>query len=979
MLNIISPEELQREVGKFGLFNLAKLGYWLKIEDNHIPAWENEFEGQRPHANISEFFLLPPRLGPSIVCESEVGLFGRSIPRFAIRLELKNSPGFVNVRRLATLAGQLSQDLQIETRLIQMILSASCVADAYLAPPIWSKKGWHILIAPLGKACGEINSGEADKNFTPYVKHIEPGGGMCAQAACFMATALHASLAPPIHGLPEITTIATGKTEILNSTIEFDGLYTHEISGYFNSKKYCKTIGASWQAAKFLYDDKDSSSLKNKHSNITLEFERALYSYLCSKMPIIVPVDVGRLQGIGNGAYIEDKRTKIGENTLSVDLNDPLNEWRYDHSIFIRNGLIRYLKEEKAEQNRPHVVLVIGCSGTENLWSSDERQTHHTDSSTPSGLFCFHDPAHLPFMRATAHELLVAGCYQEGAESLKPAFKTISLGWFLPVVPSAVQMPLLDEAEGNKAGIESISDLFHEIGFKFGEDVFIKRIFAIPGRRRPNFRLVKANVFDILEHVKSIFGVMDPEQEPLIRHSFLEQLTDLKIEKWCWLQFNGTEILLWDAEKCLLKSELTDLDALFYQTSRGDAKDKNELIDRVSKLASDLLVAATVMDSNGHFKRHSTFQPPGAPAEKKRIGRCSGSLSYSLLTSFETVKDWKPFLRSEENVPVELYMFMQAYADKHLSNFDEKVLKNLATAFHNSRRILGKDRIPRIWRRTCALELMARESRNIYLIEKTAREIVNSGRQTIALASYLPSLSAGIYSTDGKTSNKALLATEFVLKVAGALKLKFKKNFPQVIQLIGGSRIVSRIDSSPHGKHSVHCIDHDLAILNILSCLEKLLPLAQSADVKLAFEFEHSVHGALGSLENVELFCENLADRSQHDNLWNRVGINLDIGQCAFLGKYHPEQFSHNLLDRIIHAHINSLGRGRLADCPLEDEYTHKSSLHKREEFVVWLDFLEKIKRDRNFLGFVTLELECSKSEKMIKDSLAKLKNWFYD
>ena len=86
---------------------------------------------------------------------------------------------------------------------------------------------------------------------------------MCAQAVCFMASALHAQLGAPLHGVPEVTTIATYKTNPDQHRIDFDGLFTNQLSDYFNSE-HCKPVGASWQAAKLFAEGETKDVLTEK-------------------------------------------------------------------------------------------------------------------------------------------------------------------------------------------------------------------------------------------------------------------------------------------------------------------------------------------------------------------------------------------------------------------------------------------------------------------------------------------------------------------------------------------------------------------------------------------------------------------------------------------------------------------------------------------------------------------------------------------
>ena len=66
-------------------------------------------------------------------------------------------------------------------------------------------KDFHVLREKLGKIYGE----EYDIPGTPYIRHIDlAGGGLCAQAVCFMATLLLHRYARGVYGLADITILA---------------------------------------------------------------------------------------------------------------------------------------------------------------------------------------------------------------------------------------------------------------------------------------------------------------------------------------------------------------------------------------------------------------------------------------------------------------------------------------------------------------------------------------------------------------------------------------------------------------------------------------------------------------------------------------------------------------------------------------------------------------------------------------------------
>ena len=327
-LNLVQFAELRREIGGKGVSKLIKSACWLQLEGESLVNWESKCR----ESNIDKWFAPSHRFATSLVCEGEIKLFGQSMPRFAIRLAPLDG-GFINVRRLGTLAGQLLQDqsMNIHSSILKTVLNAPCTADAFLRLPRRFKPPWRVLTAPPNVAYGETEPNCSDDSLTPYVRHMRPGGGMCAQAACFMASAISTKLHHPLHSLPDITLYAT-KKQNPSDKIEFEGLWTDEIPEYFrNCPK--SSLGAIWQAAKLQFRNIDDSVLSTPTSDIALEFRDALRTYVLSGVPIIVPVDVGRMEGIGNGSTILYPQKKLDGTSVELELVDPLNTSERSHSI----------------------------------------------------------------------------------------------------------------------------------------------------------------------------------------------------------------------------------------------------------------------------------------------------------------------------------------------------------------------------------------------------------------------------------------------------------------------------------------------------------------------------------------------------------------------------------------------------------------------------------------------------------------------
>lgn len=97
-----------------------------------------------------------------------------------------------------------------------VIKSNSPVADSVLCPPASLNAYYHVITRNLGVFFGERDA----LCGTLFVRHIQmQGGGLCAQACCFMVAGMLTSFItkspktvdPGIHGIAEITALASDK------------------------------------------------------------------------------------------------------------------------------------------------------------------------------------------------------------------------------------------------------------------------------------------------------------------------------------------------------------------------------------------------------------------------------------------------------------------------------------------------------------------------------------------------------------------------------------------------------------------------------------------------------------------------------------------------------------------------------------------------------------------------------------------------
>jgi len=366
------------------------------------------------------------RVAPSLIARCEVELFGASMPRFAFRAYL-GSRSFVNARRVRTfcyLATSWGQPPAGYQRMVDVsatkkgphltIQRSSCIGDSLLEPPISLKgEGYHVMTTDLGRAYGAHDTIEG----TPFVNHIRLGGGLCAQAVCFMATALHQHETRGIYGVAEITALASDQDEL---ALDLGGMCPDNICDYFNHPK----VGLSANRQVIHAEGHD---LKLK----TSQFGEVLRSYILSDVPVIMLVDLGRMCGV----TISKKN-----QTTTVVLND-------DYLFTLQNGLGKKLetvetcRAKTTGEVRHHAVLVVGC-----------KMKRDGGKEEPAN-FLINDPSTYPFLKVDVDELVNIRTYADkGWEE-----GTLGPIQFIPVTPQEVRLPLMDSPRDRRQGLAAIA------------------------------------------------------------------------------------------------------------------------------------------------------------------------------------------------------------------------------------------------------------------------------------------------------------------------------------------------------------------------------------------------------------------------------------------------------------------------------------------------------------------------------------------
>jgi sugar phosphate isomerase/epimerase len=676
------------------------------------------------------------------------------------------------------------------------------------------------------------------------------------------------------------------------------------------------------------------------------------------------------MQGIGSGTTIKHVQNFADGATNSLVLDDPLDTGTKP-SIFDSNGLTKYLGTIDNSGDRSHVILVVGCSTRDprpDFWAA-ELAEKDAPILVPTQ-YTFQDPAHLPFMRATAHQLLLSGCYAQSPSFETKSLESLLLGWFLPVTPRCVKMPLLPETIGVRAGIKALSAALREQNITLGS-ISLHSLELV--NRPPRFRLIPVRQNALMAQLLQMNGENGGEESQTRLEFLCEQLIPHDLEMWCWLELGATTIILWDAGVEVSKKEFDELEGDYL--SAIDRKDKltsEKSGERARSLINRLLLAVAVWKDGKRTVRSYLRSPPSRTQGPKVI-RLRGHLKPAFVTSFDTAKDIDLSAIGTGSECIEWYFLMQSAAERILLTRSQKFGLALQKLRHRIRPQREDLLIPRM--RISALELMARSHNDEKLMKRTALSLMKYQREIVALATYLPSLCRGTRSADQWRLNPALLATKFVIGVAKAIKEFGKISKPIVVEVVGGGLVLPPTFDEITGEYNAACIAPHIARGNLINCSRALLDDAAAADALLAFEYEPSLLCALGSLGRVTDFCEDLKSLARADERWNRVGMNLDIAHWAFLGGHKPFRIPKVVRERFFHAHVSAHSNGHLADSPLESG-AGVDALRRPEEFMAWFMLLEHLMSHARFQGKVSLELECCKSRNCVNVSLGHLSNW---
>ena len=947
-----------REIGEKEIRRLRKLRQWLY---------------GTPQQEAIEF-----RTAPSLVARSEVELFDISMPRFAFRAYL-TPKSFVNARRIETFCelttswGQPPAGYQgavrpeiVKRRPCERIRGASsCIADSLLEPPEKLRSdGYHVLTTELGRAYGE----RTEIKGTPFVNHIRLGGGMCAQAVCFMATALLQHAVRGIYGVAEITALASPQKE---RHLDLGGMTPEKICRFFDHPR----VGLSSLPQRvFIRDDEvGADSRAVRHS------AEVLRAYLLSDIPVVLLVDFGRMCGVSY-ELVEPETAGDESSGKAREATRELVPKLVDRCVFERNDLLdldvvktcrektKARLDEKAEsqrehderrgladqeltegvsrKERPHAVLVVGC-----------RKTHGeaADDQEPCWEFLVNDPTTYPFLKASALELAQVRPYGELKKGRLGAIQ------FISVAPQEVRLPLLNAGlrGSRRSGLLDIADTLQMPGFglDFPE-------FQDHGGRMGEFRLID------LRWCRRFRSKEEEEEQRQDRERFDTRLDHISSEgrqclsdlasgggippKWCWVQYGspaknevpGASIWVWDATVPPPPEEVMG--------PASTAAMPRPIRDKY-------LLAVLVKEAEG-WRVDYPVAPPDDDEAARRAGRwrvphpAYDSLRPALISSFHTDKSEVVCQGYPDNVAVDLYVFMQPEVRDWLKGNPQ-----FASDCPD---------------KTNAVAVMAALADNQEAIANwaaKASEHFPRERATpiVALASFVPEVTA----IQPVSYRRALGALRFLIRFAHALRRDHQQPL-RAVELVAGSRIGGIWPAGEEGRYAASRSDEAAARRRVLSLLGQVLTeYADQQPQERVFTSIELEPGPLYLVHGWESLVELCGEIDNDPLLSKFVGLNLDIAHWILAGDISPEQVwdTPEVRNRIVHAHIAGHHRcSHLGDLHLYD-------LNKPEDFLPWIDLLRRIAAEwrdpqlPQFSGYVSLEYEAAKQREDVADCSMKL------
>jgi sugar phosphate isomerase/epimerase len=885
------------------------------------------------HYDFSSWLFGEPRLPrfdirPSIIIRSECELLAVSAPRFAVRASYADG-SFLNLRRLAFLKATVGDwvapeadakspryssrhDSGTPSQFLDDIMErpGSCIADSLLVPPR-RLDGYHMLTCGLFKAYGEILN-DATRRGVPYMRHIAFGGGMCAQAACFMSTCLLDEYANAVHGTAEITFLSQShrpseQRPPQSMSLLLSGMTFREIETYFEQ---VGLLGRQQARPPITHLFRPNTGTDDWTAISERLLATVIRSYVLSGMPVLVPVDLGLWRsGIQGDGVPSALHAATGDVYQKRSDNKPRN----------------------------HVVVVVGA--------------HRGDRAR----FVCNDPATYPFLEVNSRQLYAFREFETAPSNTSGSsvngityeastldeIPRLGIAKVVPVTPKDVSFPLWDLPPRGKSDLSSpaygVLSCF-AVGTKVLGNHRLGEIICSLNNPEDfgEFRLVRSAAATARGSLEAFH--IDSESAIGILQSQFDRWPN-----WLWLQHvrltgNSEAIIAWNACStpfCMPQGKI----------------DKNSITSRIAfaMQTGDGVSWTLAFES----PPNSAGSRPSLDAKRETIQSVTNvpipGLKTALISSFacdnsrSVLRKWPDGIQFAE-------WYMLAQPDIEL------LRRRNPTNGRTAMEFMGE-----CWNNPQAVANVAR-----YIAHRI--EVRQAGIRVVAMATFLPTISMSEKDERAKVAQRAIC---FVQRVAQYLAKHFNQR-PAVIEIVSGSCIngicPGRSNEFSHVPDRVRPNEHvflaslmsdDQAVQNLVRNIELSYHLLSDAErdavIPLAIELEPGPLFVCRNRESLIAICEELK-RSQVSHC---VGMNLDISHWRLsqsimagdLERSHPAVF-----ERIVHGHISGQHpAGHFGDIGLR-EYG------KAVDYVPWLDLLgRRATKDHGgvpFSGFVSLELE---------------------
>ncbi len=939
-MNTVPYEEALGELGEYGMLQIAALADWLESGQAETP-WRDRL------ARLAKSW--EARIAPSIVARGMADFLGVSYPRFGMRVYLPGG-SFVNAIRVGSLCNEvrkwgerdpelpedkrvgLEPDEVTETPAMRF-RKGECVGDCVLTVPERLRSEFKTIARDFGRAYGEGKSIEG----IPYAKTTRLSG-MCAQAVCFMATALLHDHSTGVFGVPEITRYASDMDRLETLVT---GLMPREISHYFervglsgvsiNLNEWPRTAATERQGA----GRTRSPGLLPRGSAMTC-FTASARAYLRSGFPVLFRVDAGRMAGY-----------------RSPNLPREEDLLRYDESIYKFNGVLPHRRQEHAFKNprpRGHVVVGVGFSGDE---------------------FLIHDPSCLPFMRATGPQLVEASTYLKERDGELPMTELDKFR-LIPVTPRKVKLLLADACENSqRRGLLPLAhslrrDLDHQSGAVSGPFDPGELLLARPSADRGR----------IIDFIREIFGPEWPEA------ALLDEWVRLFGDRLIWWQAwrEGCEIWLWDAETTG-NGEYRSV-----HIGRVRCRGANHQID--AEYPHPDLAALRVPPAEVAIRLPPEKIPPLTPIPGLRYGMISSFVARGL-------DSWNgPWPGGY----CDLYCFMQRDADRLLKKSPARPTADEIQAYRAAiRRNYWRNRfVPRFhgpwptqwklerWPSLGVVEPRCNVFRMLAALPCTrarwheARDCVKEVADEIraqlaefgnppveAFSSYFPEAS----SHSREVREDVAKALSFLMHLAQELNRDRCEAGQFTLEVVAGGLTNGIWPAKPTAddddgevQYVMNLRNPSVVVNDFLDTLRRLDPAFQTTKVRISVECEPGPLYLLGTWDRLVQLCSQIETDA---TLKNYCGLSADLAHWAFLKRVDRTEIPRTILDMIQNVHISDHGDfGHFGDAmPFE--------VHDRQIFVDWLGVLCS-GRER-FTGLVSGEFEAALNPEDVREFARRL------